>query len=268
MKFIPLLLSIIFFASCASGKEKAFTGSTPVGNSVRSFLSIPLSDSIDFCRWKLFLDDEGYRLECNYGISKANTNGFIDGGKRIQMSGTFKRDKNIISIVHRTKILKLIELNTDLLHLLDEENRMLTGNAGWSYTLSNLRPVRMNASGMPVFETALKDSMVFTGRTPCPGIDERNSCYKLKWSFVLYSNAKTGAPSTCRIRGTFNDHVWQTGSLDIINKNGRPLYRLQVPGKEPIYFLQPSENILVFTDADAKLLVGNEDFSYTINRIY
>ncbi len=52
MKIVTTLLYIILLTSCATGKEKAYTGSTPAGNAVRSFLNIPLSDSIDFIRWK------------------------------------------------------------------------------------------------------------------------------------------------------------------------------------------------------------------------
>ena len=46
------------------------------------------------------------------------------------------------------------------------------------------------------------------------------------------------------------------------------MYRLNDKnGKAFIYLLKLDEHILVFTDADGKLLVGNEDFSYTLNRI-
>jgi len=34
-----------------------------------------------------------------------------------------------------------------------------------------------------------------------------------------------------------------------------------------LYLLKLDEHILAFTDTDEKLLVGNEDFSYTMNRV-
>ena len=37
-------------------------------------------------------------------------------------------------------------------------------------------------------------------------------------------------------------------------------------GNGLLYLLKLDEHILVFTDAHEKLLVGNEDFSYTLNR--
>ena len=88
MKIIPLFLSTLIIVSCASGKENKkeniYTGSTPADAIVRSFLGIPLTDSIDFIRWKLILQDNRYQLQCNYGISKPNTDGFINGGKKIE----------------------------------------------------------------------------------------------------------------------------------------------------------------------------------------
>jgi len=267
MKFINILLSFFLFASCASGKEKIYTGSTPTGTVVKSFLGIPLPDSIDFCRWKLFLNDDNYRLECNYGISKPNTNGFMNGGKKIEIAGVLKKDKSIYQLTYGNKILKLAELNADLLHLLDNGNQMLVGNDGWSYTLSNITPANTGQSNIVATGTVLKDSMTFTGRTPCPGIDDRSNCYKLKWTVVLYADAKTNQPAGCRIRGTINEHIPKTGSWKIITaKDGRIMYHLNSENKKPIYFVKMDENILLFTDADGKLLVGNEDFSYTLNR--
>jgi len=34
-----------------------------------------------------------------------------------------------------------------------------------------------------------------------------------------------------------------------------------------LYLLELDENILMFIDAQGNLLVGNEDFSYTMNRV-
>ncbi len=52
MKIITVFLSIFFFVSCADAKEKTYIGSTPAGRAIKSFLEIPLPDSIDFIRWK------------------------------------------------------------------------------------------------------------------------------------------------------------------------------------------------------------------------
>ena len=59
------------------------------------------------------------------------------------------------------------------------------------------------------------------------------------------------------------------GNWQIKNgKNGSIIYQLNDDrGNGFIYLLKVDERILLFTDADGKLLVGNEDFSYTMNSI-
>ena len=83
------LLTIMFIlvAACIQAKEIKYTGSTPAGPEVRRFLGIPLADSVDFIRWVLVIDNNQYVLDCNYGISKPNTPGFINDGKRIKLTG-------------------------------------------------------------------------------------------------------------------------------------------------------------------------------------
>jgi hypothetical protein len=58
--------------------------------------------------------------------------------------------------------------------------------------------------------------------------------------------------------------AWKT----IIGKGGRIVYRLNDDKENGfLYLLKLDENILMFTDAQGNLLVGNEDFSYTMNRV-
>src|SRR2546423_2960593 len=121
MKIVNSFLFLLLFVSCASGKENIYTGSTPADPVIRLFLGIPLEDSIDFIRWHLILDDKHYILNCNYGISKPNTNGFINGGKKISLNGTLSKQKNYYQLKNNDKNLKIVELNMNLLHLLDKD---------------------------------------------------------------------------------------------------------------------------------------------------
>ena len=275
MKIIPTFLSTLIIVSCASGKENTkentYIGSTPAGGVVKSFLGIPLPDSIDFIRWKLILQDNHYQLQCNYGIGKPNTNGFINGGKKIELKGELRKEKNYYQLQNAGKILKLAELNTDLLHLLDADNNLLVGNAGWSYMLNNINPSFTDQINLTAKQTVLKDSMAFQGRSPCkvPGIIRAGvECYKLKWYAVLYSDATKNQAGTYRVLGTpWRKEGGITGNWNIITgKNGRIIYRLNdANGNAFLYLLKLDENILMFTDAEGKLLVGDEDFSYTLN---
>jgi len=149
----------------------------------------------------------------------------------------------------------------------------LVGNGGWSYTLNNIIPLATDQINIRAQQTVLKDSMAFEGRTPCevPGIIPAGMlCYKLKWYIVLYANAEKNEAGTYKVYGTpWRKQGGRTGKWKIITgKDDRIIYQLNDNnGNEFLYLLKLDEHILVFTDADGKLLVGNEDFSYTMNRI-
>ena len=272
MKIIYSFLSIILFVSCASAKENTYIGSTPANNVIRSFLGIPLTDSIDFIRWKLIIQDKDYHLQCNYGIGKPNTNGFINGGTNIKLSGECIKEKNYYNLKNGTKTLKAVELNADLIHLLNTDNSLLIGNGGWSYTLNNITPSVTSQVSITAAPTVLKDSMAFEGRTPCkiPGvIAPGTECYKLKWLIILYANATTNKPTTYKIWGTpYRKEGGRKGNWKIVTgNNGRTIYQLDDNnGNGFLYLLKLDNNILVFTDAQGKLLVGDEDFGYTLNK--
>jgi len=272
MKMTAAFWAIFLVVSCASGKEQVYTGSTPADPVVRSFLGIPLSDSVDFIRWKCILRDSHYQLQCNYGIGKANTNGFIKGGLKIELQGAYRRDNNYILLQNRSRTLKALALNEDLLYLLDTDNSLLAGNAGWSYTLNSTTPLGSGRVSITAAPSKLPDSMVFEGRTPCkvPGIiPPGSSCYKIKWQVFLYPKAQMHTPGNYKIMATsWRKEGGRTGIWKIITgKNGRTIYQLNdAQGKGLLYLLKLDEHILAFTDAQGKPLVGDEDFSYTLNR--
>ncbi|MEP6847025.1 MAG: hypothetical protein ABI861_13525 [Panacibacter sp.] len=272
MKIIAAILSILLTVSCAEGKENTYTGSTPADRIVRSFLEIPMADSVEFIRWQLTLGNDHYTLHCNYGISKPNTNGFMEGGRKMELSGSFKKEKNVYQLKESDRVLKLMELNTDLLHILDADNNLLVGNGGWSYALSNVTPTVTDQINITAKQTILKDSMVFEGRTPCgvPGIIPPGMlCYKLKWYLILYGNAKNNEPAGYKVYGTpYRKEGGRTGDWKInTQKNGNIIYQLNDDnGKGFIYLLKADEHILLFTDESGRLLAGNEDFAFTLNR--
>ena len=78
MKINFIFLSYFFITIITKGEERKYTGSTPADPFVRSFLGIALQDSVDFVRWQLTFQNNNYTLNCNYGIGKPNTNGFIN----------------------------------------------------------------------------------------------------------------------------------------------------------------------------------------------
>src|SRR6187402_3791455 len=166
MKLIATFLWFTLLASCANSKETNYTASTPAAPLVRTFLGISLTDSIDFIRWKLSLTNKKYSLECSYGIGKPNTNGFYDE-KKVVLNGIAKRENNNYILENGKHVLKLAELNANLLHILNKNNTLLIGGGGWSYALNNIAPTTSNQINLTAKQSILKDSIVFQGRTLC-----------------------------------------------------------------------------------------------------
>jgi hypothetical protein len=271
MKIISLFLSIVVLASCASGKETLYVGSTPAHPVIKSFLGIPISDSIDFIKWKVVIKDDKYSLHCQFGIGKPNTDGFMNDGKTIELKGRLRKEKNYYFLQNGNRTLKLFALNGDLLHFLSNDNSLLVGNGGWSYTINADKPSNTDQINIVSKQTTLTDSAAFEGRTPCTGFTEIHpgpNCIKLKWFVVLYANPATNEPTTYHLNGTYNRQGGKTGIWKIITgKDGRMIYQLMLEKKnESIYFLKLTKDILVFTDKEGKLLVGDKNFSYTLNR--
>jgi len=272
MKSFFLLFALLVIVSCAAGKERKYTGSTPANTVLRSFLNISLTDSIDFIRWELSIDNNHYTLNCSYGISKPNTNGFMNGGALIRVNGSAIKENHYLRLQNENKTLYLLEVNNDLLHVLNDDKSLLPGTDGWAYTLNSLDAHPSDQFNIVAKQAILKDSMIFMGRTPCgvPGVIEPGKlCYKLKWYIVLYAKTKTNQPLGYRILGTaWRREGGRTGTWKIITgKNGRTIYQLnEQNGNRTLYLLKLDDNVVIFTDANGKLLVGNQDFSYTLSR--
>jgi hypothetical protein len=270
MKLFFLILFIII-TSCSSGKERIYVGSTPADRIVRSFLGIPFSDSVDFIRWWITIADEKYSLKCNYGISKPNTSGFWNNGKWIEINGRVIKNEHYYSFQNRNRTLKAVELNAALLHLLDENKNLLVGTGGYSYALNNDKTAASNQVAIVSKQKLLKDSIAYQGRTLCGNFSinpPSANCIKMKWSIVFYANATSNTPTTYLLnRSRFN--AGKKGTWKIISgKDERIIYELTPEnGDAPTYLLKIDDNILWFTDSKGNLLVGNEDFSFSLNRI-
>ncbi|HYC40006.1 MAG TPA: hypothetical protein VEB63_05900 [Chitinophagaceae bacterium] len=262
MTRIPLLAALLLSA-CVSGRERSFTGSTPADPVVREFLGISAADSVDFIRWNLELEEKRFSLSCNYGRGKPNTNGFYGGGKWVRLAGILGENDREVYLEHGNHRLSFAKLNTNLLHVLNASKEMLTGTGGWSYTLN--REGEQQREPLDHYSAAsFADSVVFQGRTPClPG---SRGCYKQKWLLVLQEN-----PASYFLKGTIvgSDErllgVRGTWSAQR-NRKGQLIFRLNDVAGKTVHFLMPATNIILLADEDGNPLVGNEDFSFTLNR--
>ncbi len=264
---------LIFFcmlvAGAAWGKEIKYTASTPAGQAVRDFLGISRPDSIDFIRWYITIrDNKEFNLSCSYGISKPNTNGFIDE-KKIELKGSVNFRDKILTLSCSGRILSILVLNDNVLHLINNDGSMMVGNGGWSYTLNAMTKVPAPEVYVQQQSVSFKDSILFEGRTPCKGIEEmmtgvhRPDCYKKKWLVYLYKSSSGAASGTYRIGSTAGAY---TGKWQINQSAGKIIYRLQLNNGRTLSLLQVDKNIVYLMDTKGELMVGDHDFSYSLNR--
>lgn len=265
------LLLFLSLITCGSSvdKEVNYTASTPAGPEVRNFLGIKQADSVDFIRWYLkIIDRKAFNLSCSYGISKPNTNGFIDE-KKVILKGTVNFKDGILNLNTSNKMLSLRVLNDNIIHLLNPDGSLMAGNGGWSYTLNSVTEVKASDVSLKQTDISFKDSIVFEGRTPCKGIEEMMmgtsspECYKKKWLVYLYKNGPDATSGTYKIGSTVGPY---RGKWKLKETAGKKIYHLDLDSGRSLSLLPVDKNIVYLMDTKGELMVGDHDFSYSLNR--
>jgi len=153
-------------------------------------------------------------------------------------------------------------------------------------------PVCLAMGDHDVSSKAPPVQVVFVGTTPCGQmirpmhkVSQEADCALVQWTLTLYHDAATMKPTTYKllsvnrfiVRGTntYSDPGTKSeteGKWTIIqgtraNPNS-VVYRLESDKPETsISFLKLSEKLIHLLDNDGKLMIGDESFSYTLNRI-
>jgi hypothetical protein len=219
----------------------------------------------------------------------SNPNAMIDG-PTVALSGSWTAMKSnagylLTSDARRT--VKLASISDELVHMLGEDDRLMPGTAGWSYTLN--RVDRMESPGSPALAPDMSYTIsprgsgstvfaVFEGRTPCAGIARElkitpvTGCLKVKWRVTLFQNPQTSQPTTYKMEGTLYRERAREGRWRIArgtaSDSGAVVYQLDATASEaPVRLLKGDDRVLFFQAQDGSLLVGNADFSYTLNRV-
>ncbi|HEY1115963.1 MAG TPA: hypothetical protein VGE66_20515 [Chitinophagaceae bacterium] len=281
----------------SAGKLSApdvFVGSTPCDSLSKALLKLPLDTKCEFIRWDLSLSkgsDSAFALTIIYGEGQPNTTDFKGGGEKRTLKGIYKTTQRgtlngaMLQLVadNASDHISFIKLDDNLYHLLSPDGQLMVGNGGWSYTLSrkerqapgpSLLPALISSSSL-LSDTARR--VVFEGRTPCQdlakaynlGVDD--DCFKLKWQLVLYRDPVTSLPSRYSLNWTLSRSLPIEGKWTVTRGQGgnrdAVIYQLHPNQSNPSFsFLAGDRNVLFLLDKAGRLLPGDSNFSYTLNR--
>ena len=292
--------------SAAQGiADVEYVGTTPCDDASREFVGGIASDiPCHTIAWHLtFSSDRKYRLLAQYGLQGKEDPNQLEPGPKIEAAGAWEivdgTNADSRAVVYRLsrpgteKTVSLIRVGENLLHFLDQGKSLRIGNAGWSYTLnrkgvfdvtplSNVATEPAMASGSTNFwKAAVREGPqihgYFEGRSPCQevakllNVPKGDDCIKIKWQLILYQDPQTHAPTTYALAGLAWRNPPKTGKW-AISKGTREDPNAVVVQLDPdkserfLSFQKADENILLFLGNDRELLVGNENFSYTLNR--
>lgn len=297
-----ILVGLLLINSCYwqekskdSASEKVMVGSTPADSLIKAMLAIPSEIKADFIQWELKLSrikekQPTFRLNIVFGESQPGTPGFKEDHKKA-FKGEFTSSEKTIAN-HQTGLYQLkspqfqqeismIKINDHLLHILTPRGQLMVGNGGYSYTLNYKGPIKDQDFSLPslfTFTNAPPLQVVYEGRTPCQDLaaefqmNVSESCIKLKWKLILNRDSVTRQPTTYVTRKVVDNRPQDVeGNWKVIRgTSSHPNAQIiqldpEMPDKS-ILLYAADENILFFLHKDTSLFVGNEEFSYTLNR--
>lgn len=304
--FLAMLLAMSLATGGLQAAEKpvteVFTGTSPCEGAIRQLLDISNETSADIIQWTLTLNRDpatlapsNYDLRYDYGPAASGRPGMGSGAQTVTLTGAWTIDagadaKPGAEVYELSGALSLARINADILHILNPDSSLMIGNGGWSYTLNRQAQAEatvdlaliLSAPDMsyPVPAPLAKGPDVygiFEGRTPCHGIagelalEVHAGCSKAKWRLTLYQDPETKEPAAYRIEGTLFRAGAREGTWSLVH--GTPdspdavIYRLEAATDDAaLLLLQGDENVLFLLGQSQTLLVGNRDYSYTVNR--
>jgi hypothetical protein len=155
--FLICLLTHLLMAAHIYGQTITFVASTPCSTRTRPVPGIPKGKTgCELIKWRLQLKGAGnkespgtYILDCDYGMPKQGTRGFINGGNHLHREGKWVVIKSSSAsqspIIYKldpdkpAESISFTQLNENLLHLLDDHGQLMIGTGAWSYTLSRIK---------------------------------------------------------------------------------------------------------------------------------
>ncbi len=275
--------------------EDVFTGTSPCADFVKPFLRIPSDVKCDRIAWKLSVrpDSKTYQLTREYGFYVDNRtyqshgSASFDGSLATTKGRAYDPQATVLQLHgDRAQSIAFAVVDQNVLHLLDTNQRLTVGNSGASYTINKLHASAAEGQGFrsqTFIENGANAKTSFSGRSPCQEIAKElkhsvpADCFKLKWALELRRDPQTLAPTTYKLRGTLYRHdpteteQPREGKWKVIRGTKTDpnaiVYQLDAFGSDgPVYLLKADDGVLFFLDNNGRVLVGDKDFSYTLNR--
>ncbi len=264
--------------------EIVLIGSTPGGVEMKQILGIDAGKSVDFIRWELKLSGEPgpFQIHITFGEGEPNTRGFKGGGETRELVGSYAVVNGIYKLSgdKLSSPLFLADLDSKVFHFLTHDKKLMNGTGGWSYSLARRDQVAGTKRTLQTLSKSVMKNdvaeMVFDGRTPCVDLGRRelphaDGCLKLKWRLRLTRDAASRTIGKYALESTLNRRRIAEGRWAFVNgTRANPnalLIQLDLDQPhEPISFLVGDENVIFFLDKNERLLAGNEDFGFTLNR--
>jgi hypothetical protein len=239
--------------------------------------------------WRLDLgvsdrDRPGWTLTAAYGSNSAASVGQMPDGSHL--SGELEKSGTTYRLISSNgKSISFRQVSSTLIHLLDEQNRLMPGTSAWSYTLSRAdvtddpgQPERIFGGSYTLSPRETGNTLlgIFGGRTPCTRlvralhISLNDGCQRLKWRITLLQNASTREPTRYKIEGSLH-HPAREGAWHIVRGTAADpdavVYQLDATATEgPMLLWKADDNVLFLLDEHRQPLVGTIDFSYTLSR--
>ena len=263
-----------------------FVGTMPCGEAVRAFVS---GESCQSVMWRLDLGvmergEPGWNLNAAYGSNSAASVGMMPDG--LHLSGKLEKSGTTYRLISNAgKSISFRQVSSTLIHLLDDQNRLMPGTSAWSYTLSRAgvtddpgRPKQVFGGSYTLSPRESGNTVfgIFGGRTPCTSlvralhITLNDGCQRLKWRVTLLQNPSTREPTRYKIEGSLH-HIAREGAWRIGRGTGPDadavVYQLDGTSTEgPMLLWKADDNVLFLLDERKQPLVGTIDFSYTLSR--
>jgi len=280
-------------ASAAANRQErtgeTFVGTTPATPELLQFLGA-VGANAELIEWKLSLQGNRstarYTVSATIGLTQANMPGISREKRHLDVGGSWSTAKgtrsNAMADVIVLGNLSFVRLGPSIIHALNQDRSLMTGNGGWSFSLNRsdrLEPLvdptlvtQQSSVSYTISPLSTGPSVygVFEGRTPCQGVARAMrmtvdpSCAKVKWRVTLYQDPQTRTPSSYKVEGSLYRGAKSEGRWTIAqNQPGAlPVIRLESSAT----FVQADDDVLLFADRQGNPLVGNASFSYTLDR--